>query len=116
MQAKAKTGSVALSRQDFLRAALVLAASPLLRYVPAEAAEAVDVREVATGIFVHHGRYEMQSPENRGDMANASFIIGDEAVAVIDTLGSAGGARSQKRHSRRDEQAHQICNQHAYAS
>jgi quinoprotein relay system zinc metallohydrolase 2 len=77
-----------LSRQDFIRLALALAASPLLRFAPAEAA-GVEVREVAPGVFVHQGRYELQSPENRGDMANASFVVGTDAVAVIDTLGSA---------------------------
>jgi quinoprotein relay system zinc metallohydrolase 2 len=82
-----------LSRQDFLRAALALAACPLLRYVPAEAAEGLEVSEVAPGLFVHQGRYEVQSPENRGDMANASFVVGTDAVAVIDTLGSAVAGR-----------------------
>ena len=78
-----------ISRQDLLRAALALAASPLLRYVPAHAADRLETSEIAPGVFVHHGRYEIQSPENRGDMANASFVVGSEAVAVIDTLGSA---------------------------
>jgi quinoprotein relay system zinc metallohydrolase 2 len=79
----------AISRQVFLRAALGLAASPLLRYVPAEAADGLEASEVAPGVFVHQGRYEVQSPQNRGDMANASFVVGNDAVAVIDTLGSA---------------------------
>ena len=83
----------ALSRQGFLRAALALAASPLLRYVPAEAAEGLEASEVAPGIFVHQGRYELQSPQNRGDMANASFVVGTDGVAVIDTLGSAVAGR-----------------------
>jgi len=83
----------ALSRQGFLRAALALAASSLLRYVPAEAADGVEVSEVAPGVFVHQGRYELQSPQNRGDMANASFVVGTDAVAVIDTLGSAVAGR-----------------------
>ena len=78
-----------ISRQDLLRAALALAAPPLLRYVPAHAADRLETSEIAPGVFVHHGRYEIQSPENRGDMANASFVVGSEAVAVIDTLGSA---------------------------
>lgn len=77
-----------ISRQTFLKAGLALAATPLLRYVPAQAA-AADVSEVAPGVFVHQGRYEVQSPENRGDMANASFVVGSEGVAVIDTSGSA---------------------------
>jgi quinoprotein relay system zinc metallohydrolase 2 len=83
----------ALSRQAFLRAALALAASPLLRYMPAEAADGVEVSEVSPGVFVHQGRYELQSPQNRGDMANASFVVGTDAVAVIDTLGSAVAGR-----------------------
>lgn len=77
-----------ISRKTFLRAGLALAASPLLRYAPAHAATA-DVTEVAPGVFVHQGRYEVQSPDNRGDIANASFVVGDDAVAVMDTSGSA---------------------------
>jgi quinoprotein relay system zinc metallohydrolase 2 len=82
-----------ISRQDLLKAALALVASPFLRYVPAYAAEQAEVSEIAPGVIVHQGRYEIQSPENRGDMANASFVVGSESVAVIDTLGSAIAGR-----------------------
>ncbi len=81
-----------ISRKTFLKAGLVLATTPLLRYMPAHAAEA-SVSEVAPGVFVHQGRYEVQSPDNRGDIANASFVVGSEAVAVIDTSGSAAMGR-----------------------
>ncbi len=77
-----------ISRKTFLTAGLALAATPFLRYIPAQAA-AMDVTEVAPGVFVHQGRYEVQSPGNRGDISNASFVVGSEAVAVIDTSGSA---------------------------
>jgi quinoprotein relay system zinc metallohydrolase 2 len=78
-----------VSRKAFLRGALALAVAPLLRVLPGHAGESLEVVEIAPGIFVHQGRYEVQSPDNRGDMANASFVVGNDAVAVIDTLGSA---------------------------
>jgi len=81
-------GRFPLSRRNVIHAALALAAVPLLRYAPAHAA-AINASEVAPGVFVHQGRYEVQSPENRGDIANAAFVVGDDAVAVIDTSGSA---------------------------
>ena len=76
-------------RRTILPAALASSAAPLLGRLPALAATDIAFSEVAPGVFVHQGRYELQSPENRGDMANASFVIGNDAVAVIDTLGSA---------------------------
>lgn len=53
------------------------------RCVPQGAA--LTVEEVAPGVFVHVGRIEEPSPDNRGDVTNLGFVIGDNGVAVIDS-------------------------------
>ncbi|ADZ69440.1 quinoprotein relay system zinc metallohydrolase 2 [Polymorphum gilvum] len=59
------------------------------RCAPLAEAPALAVAEIAPGVFVHKGRSEDITPQNRGDIANLSFVVGEEAVAVID----AGGSR-----------------------
>ncbi len=76
-------------RRTVLRSALAFTVAPFIGRVPALANIALSLSEIAPGVFVHQGRHELQSPENRGDMSNASFVIGNDAVAVIDSLGSA---------------------------
>ena len=62
---------------------------PFLPVIRRAQAAAIGVVEVAPGLFVHQGRYADVNPENAGDISNMSFIVGKEAVAVIDTGGSA---------------------------
>src|SRR6202045_1868151 len=49
---------------------------------------ALPVTEIASGIFVHNGVHEEASAANDDAIANVGFMIGDEAVAVIDPGGS----------------------------
>lgn len=51
------------------------------------------LQQVAPGVFVREGAVALMSERNKGAIANTGFVVGAEAVAVIDTGGSpADGA------------------------
>lgn len=58
------------------------------------AVEPLAVTEIAPGIFAHEGRVAEMDAQNQGDIANIGFIVGAQAVAVIDAGGTRGVAEA----------------------
>ena len=78
-----------VTRKEFLTLSGAAAVASWLPRVTAAQAAALNITEVAPGLFVHKGHHALVSPENGGDISNLSIIIGKDAVAVVDTGGSA---------------------------
>jgi quinoprotein relay system zinc metallohydrolase 2 len=51
-------------------------------------AESFSLAEIAPGVFVHQGETALMTRGNLGGIANLGAIVGEEAVAVVDTGGS----------------------------
>jgi quinoprotein relay system zinc metallohydrolase 2 len=74
---------------SIIRRSAVLAVAVVLGTTAGRAeTAALPVTEIAPEIFVHNGVHEEASEANEDAIANIGFIIGDDAVAVVDPGGS----------------------------
>jgi quinoprotein relay system zinc metallohydrolase 2 len=88
------SGKRYLSRRDVLLSMCACCTSGLTRLSPAATGQTLATNEVAPGIHIRHGVDEDATPANENAIANIGFIVGRDAVAVMDPGGSlADGQR-----------------------
>jgi quinoprotein relay system zinc metallohydrolase 2 len=78
-----------------VRLAIALTVAAVFGTAPGRAeVTALPVTEIASGVFAHNGVQEEAAAANEDAIANIGFIIGDDAVAVIDPGGSFAEGRA----------------------
>jgi quinoprotein relay system zinc metallohydrolase 2 len=100
------------------RAALIPIALAMLATATASRAQQQElpVNSVADGVLVHNGKTAQMTRENDGAIANVGFIVGEDAVAVIDTGGSVREGRQLMAaiHARTGKPIRYVINTHGH--
>jgi quinoprotein relay system zinc metallohydrolase 2 len=93
----------------------VFAATTTSTY-PQQSIDPLPISEVAPGVYVHFGANELMSAQNEGAIANVGFVVGGDAVAVIDTGGSVREGRALREAVKRvtDKAIKYVINTHAH--
>ncbi len=60
----------------------------------AAAADALRLQQIAAGIYVHQGIHALPDRQNRDEIANIGFIVGQRCVAVVDSGGNPDQGRA----------------------